>query len=211
MPHDPPHDPPVDDVLDAPLVAVKINEHWWSHVMGLFSVAADEDYWASDNERGRDSAVEILDLMAKGNAPVFDPLSAHIRRTTNQSIPNNTNTNVIFDTEITDVGDLFDVGTPDRILLTEPGIWICGGGVRWASNVTGTRQISLTPPGVGSFVVDERIPTSGGYDHPITGRFLVTTATFLRMKVLQTSGVALNIQPLSNHAIDLWAHYLGPI
>ncbi len=211
MSHKPVHSPPTPGVNDEPLAHIAINREWVGHVMGLFSEAASQDYWLTDQIDGEDKSIQILDILAKGTSVPFPPLSVRVMRTTTQSIPTATLTTTVFDTEIYDVGDLFDIGLPDRIQLSEVGVWAIGAEVRWDLNLVGIRQLQLHEPG-GIISVSKHVqPTSTRFDMPISGIFRVTVPTSVRLRVQQTSGVPLNILPLSTHAISLWGHFLGPI
>lgn len=211
MPHDPPHDPPTEDVLDAPLVGVKLNVQWWSHVIGLASVAARQSYWASDQERGEESMEQLLDLLAKGNLPVFDPLSVRVRRSTTQTIPHNVITSVIFDVADHDVGDLWDIASPAIIQITEPGLWIIGAGTNWTANVVGTRGSEIRVP-TGDRIVREQGPAhAANYIFPIGTVWEFAAATTVELTVIQTSGANLALKALNKLATVLYAHYLGPI
>lgn len=209
--HEPPHDPPTEDVLDEPLVAVKINQTWMSHVMGLFSVAADQDYWKSDQVRGEQSAIEILDLMAKGNAPVFDLLSVRVRGTINQSVAHATTVLVTYDTVDWDVGGLWNPGVPQNIALPELGLWAIGATVAWQQNVAGSRRLRLKTGSGHSFGWNSELPVADRHFQPVFQFWRVTAPDIVFVYARQTSGVTLNLEPQADSSIVFWANYLGPL
>lgn len=205
------HTPPNARPSDLPVRSIVINELWAQHMQGLFSPATSEQYWASDTVQARDDAIGIEAIIAVGDSTLFPVQHCHIRRTTNQSITSGVLTTVSFDTEVEDVGDMFDIASPDRIQLTEPGVYLCGGQVRWQANAVGQRLVIPVASISAGFVSDERLPGASKFDHPFTGKFIVGAAEFVRMKVSQSSGITLTIQPLSVRSIDFWVHYLGPL
>jgi len=205
------HTPPDARPLDTPLRSIVINDAWAAHVEGLLLEATEQSYWVSDQEQAVDDARGVAEIISKGDSVIFPIQHCHIRRTTNQSIPNNTTTTISFDTEVTDVGDLWDAGLPDRITLTEPGVYMCGAQVRWATNLNGERLLLAVGSVGGGFVSDNRVPGAGNFDHSMSGKIVITSAENVRLKVFQSSGVALNVKPLAPRSIDLWVHYLGPL
>lgn len=207
----PVHDPPTEDVLDDPLVAVKLNAIWWGHVMGLFSEAASQDYWASDQVRGEDSAIQMLDLMAKGNAVAFDPLSVKVKRTSGKSIAHNIDVVVDFNSELYDVGDLWDVAFPTIVNITESGMWAIGAGVRWVPSAVGERVAFITSANSGVLVRIQNQPTAVDSYYALTTIWKFTAPDTLTLTVKQTSGAALTLRPFTKHSITLWAHFLGPL
>jgi hypothetical protein len=64
------------------------------------------------------------------------------------SIPHNVNTALTFDTEMTDVGGLFNPAQPDGFTVQQDGYYLFGGSAAFASSGTGTRRaLSLTVGG----------------------------------------------------------------
>lgn len=60
-----------------------------------------------------------------------------------ENITNSTLTAGTWDTEIQDDGGWFTVGTPDRITVTETGVYIVAVHVAWDTSVTGDRYMHL--------------------------------------------------------------------
>jgi len=125
--------------------------------------------------------------------------SAGVYRTTNQSIPNATNTNVIFDTEAFDNGDMVDLGTNnERVTIPFAGRYQVSFSVEFASNATGRRRIVLRKNGVsgGAGVMQAiDVAASGVNDTEIGGSRLLNLAAndYLELEIYQDSGGALDI------------------
>lgn len=84
---------------------------------------------------------------ATGPAGVAGPTARVARTQSAQSVPtgNGGPVAIEFDTEEFDTGDLF-TPTPaldDRLAITQPGVYLLEGGLTFAANATGTRQVSL--------------------------------------------------------------------
>jgi len=205
------HTPPNARPSDLPVRSIVINELWAQHVQGLMSEATNERYWASDNEQARDDAIGVEAIIAVGESTLFPVQHCHIRRTTTQSILTATLTTIVFDTEVHDSDVMFDIAVPDRIQLTELGLYLVGGQVRWQANANGDRLVIPVASIGGGFVSDERLPSPNKFDHAFVGKLIITAPQFVRLKVSQSSGVTLTIEPLSVRAIDFWVHYLGPL
>lgn len=212
MPHEPPHDPPVEGITDEPLVGVKLNESWMGHVMGLFSQAANQDYWASNQVEGEDKAIEILDLMAKGNAPVFDQLSARVQSSVAISVPHNTFTTLSFDTVRWNVGGVWNPATPDRLNLLQAGIWMVGGNVTFQANANGVRTIRMRENGP-VFFYNKIQHSNTGITMSLSAStiWLIEDPNVLILQAHQTSGITLNALTLEVHSPVIFAHYLGPV
>lgn len=95
--------------------------------------------------RGLPFPADIADAARKGyvDAMVREAVtrpSVRARRTTNQTIPHNTVTAVIFDMEDHDNDFMWEgITHPERITITTPGIYIILGQVQWAASAAGYR------------------------------------------------------------------------
>lgn len=134
------------------------------------------------------------DLQNLGNLYAPGQTRCHIYNSQSQSIPNAAWTNVLFDSEISDVGGMFDVGNPSRITLPVTGVYLIVADFIFAANATGLRQISINlngsirthitiVPGVGS--ADHRLQTIALYAR--------NGGEWIEVQALQTSGGPLNI------------------
>lgn len=123
---------------------------------------------------------------------------AMLTYSTTQSILDNTNTELDWDTEIVDEGDWFDSGNPTR--LTVPAgvsqVRVMGAAV-FAANSTGIRQVFIRKNGanfVGRPGASYNASAAGNYTSFVSSGILdVTPGDYFEMRVLQNSGGALNI------------------
>lgn len=135
------------------------------------------------------NAMRDLGLAARDQpATIADRLAA-------QSIPNNANTLVAFDTEIFDNYGTF-TATSSTIILQAAGVYVVTGGGTWAANATGARLASIRHNG--------NDVNGGTWEQPaLTGgaqTFMSHCATInaaigdsVTYAVFQNSGGALNI------------------
>lgn len=111
-----------------------------------------------------------------------------------QSIPNNTATNGTFTLEELDNDNMVNLGVDNAaVTCTTAGLYLVQGSVRFVSNNTGSRQLSLTLAGnnVGAI----RSAAAAGTSVPqldVSMLVYATAAQILRLSILQTSGGALN-------------------
>lgn len=205
------HTPPVTGPIDDPVRLIMINDEWAAHVAGLFGIAANELYWASDIERARDDAVVVQEQIAKGDAKLFATMSARLHRSTNQSIPDATETAVIFTDVLWDIGGLEPDEGLDSLNLPEAGLWLFGAGLLWAFHATGWRRFTLIlPGGIEPLRVQKDAPGVNAYMSGSTV-WKLEGPSVLQVSVEQNSGGNLNIKPSLEHSIDMWAHRLGPL
>jgi hypothetical protein len=88
---------------------------------------------------------EIEELLTRD---YIDHISARVYRSTNQSIPNATNTPINFDGVLSDTGGFWDVGNPTRLTLSFPGLYIAIANATFATNSNGDlRQIGIRSGG----------------------------------------------------------------
>jgi hypothetical protein len=148
---------------------------------------------------------------------VLDPLFSEQRyafrrqRSTNQSIANDTLTEVDFTTalpESFDRGGFFTA--PSTFTIPSTGIYAFGATVAFADNATGTRYIEIVKNDL--FVVTAMESKSiAGAVHFVTatGSDKFSSTDTLKLRVRQTSGGALNIAVSGEQSPVLWAIYIG--
>lgn len=136
---------------------------------------------------------------------------ARIFRNSNQSIPNNTATSISFTTERKDVGDMFDSGSPTLLTIPDPGDFMVGGHIRWASAAGGFREVRIVVNSV-TIEASERTPPVSG---DITIQSVVTyvpnlqTNDTLELIVIQTSGGAVNVERSTNFSPEFWTQWVA--
>ena len=110
-----------------------------------------------------------------------------------QSIPNGSTTKVVFNAQIYDLYDMWDVSDPDDIYTKEDGIWTILARITWATNPTGYRiaQIGGT---IFPSICNQIVAASVLYQE--NGLVLMThiDASYpIQLVLNQNSGGALNI------------------
>ena len=123
-----------------------------------------------------------------------------VRRAANQSIPNNTDTIITFDTEVNDTGGWYASGS--KVIV--PAGAIPGGStviavhfdayIKYVDNTTGRRHLHLLVNG--SAETDIRIGANGGGDPtlvPFGTVVEVEAADEIQLEAFQTSGGSLNV------------------
>lgn len=135
-----------------------------------------------------------FDVANVGNLYVPGQTRCHIFNSQAQSIPNAAWTNVVFDSEISDVGDMFSVVNPSRITLPVAGVYLIVADLIFPANATGLRYIAINLNG--SIRTHITIVTGiGSADHRVQTIALYARSggEWIEIQALQTSGGALNI------------------
>lgn len=137
------------------------------------------------------------------SAPAFVGVS--LRRTTTQSIPNNTQTAVSFDTEGWDTDAFHSTGTnPTRITVPtgKAGKYLVTGWAHFAANTTGKRGIQFLVNGTAASAQNGVYPTQGVGDEAsleLTAVLDLAVGDYIEMAVFQNSGGALNLNTGGAH------------
>lgn len=130
-------------------------------------------------------------------------------RSTNQSILNNTNTTILFDTDTSDPNSMHDTATnTGRFVALTPGFFDAACTVQFAAHATGYRQVAAVKhnsDGTGATVVDidtEQAPHATNPTILKLGglRIYLLFGQYIEFWALQTSGGALNIETAGIYA-----------
>lgn len=125
----------------------------------------------------------------------YTPVLAKLRRTTTQSIPNNTWTAINFDAEDFDNYGGHDNSTnPDRYTVQKTGVYVLTGSGDLVQNATGTRGVRFTVNGtaVPGSAVGPNAGASDLWSASISTVLSLTAGDIVRLEVLQVSTAALN-------------------
>lgn len=120
---------------------------------------------------------------------------ARVRRAANQSLTNNTATDISFDTEDADPGGFWTAGTPTRLTVVTTGVVEVTCNVFFAANTTGRRVLLIVRNAleIVAGLTTDAIGTDPTRLSATTGPVPVSAADFFTFSVLQESGGALNI------------------
>ncbi len=140
------------------------------------------------------SAWVITDPDAGGGGGAFS--GVRLLRTSDQSIPNSTETNMEWQSEEYDDGDWFDGGVSTTQIIVPAGVTriLVEVGASIEANATGTRKLFIRKNGLQSGAT--RISTaSAGPTQMVASAVLDVVATdIITARVQQDSGVALNLE-----------------
>lgn len=126
-----------------------------------------------------------------------NPPRCILTHNTTQSIANNTNTAVTFNTESSDPLGLHSTGTnPTRVTIPtgETGYYLLTGWLDFAANATGQRGIQLYLNA--GLLLQQRLDAAAAGDTYLTIAFVYALAAgdYVELGAFQTSGGALNVQ-----------------
>jgi hypothetical protein len=134
------------------------------------------------------------------------PIGATVRRTTTQSVANNTLVAISFDTEDFDDGGVADLGT-NATRLTVPtgegGWYVVEAGCEFAADSTGSRDIGLRVNGTNykTFKRDDAVGAASANSGLETARIIKLAAgDYVEAMVRQQSGGALNLVVSGNES-----------
>lgn len=115
-----------------------------------------------------------------------------VRTTTAQSIPNSTDTLIIFNTESIDSASMVDLDVNStRVTIPRAGTYIVAAQFVWASNSTGRRYASIQKNGLALFRFRQTaLETS---EMTVSGLVACAVSDYFELLVNQTSGGALDI------------------
>mgnify|MGYP001582717897 FL=1 len=125
--------------------------------------------------------------------------ACRIRRTTNQSILNGTETAISFDVEDFDQGNMADlVAQPTRITIATAGIYMVGGWNAWAASTAGDRAIRIMKNGEAQpdaiVMQDSPAPLGAGVEptRVLNTIWKFAAGDYIELFIVQSSGGALN-------------------
>lgn len=130
-----------------------------------------------------------------------------VRRSTNQSISNSTNTAISFDTTRwhKPTASMWEgVTNPTRVTIRKPGLYTMTGHINWDANGTGARFVWLQINGT-TRIGQMNVPADGVFGSAITvtGEYEFAAGDYVELFVFQTSGGALNSLATGNYGNEL--------
>jgi len=166
---------------------------------------------ASDLGANSVGASELVDGSVTTDKLATVP-TTRLRRTTSQSIANNTATNISFTTESWDTANFHSTNSTDAVAPVD-GVYLITGSVVFQSNATGYRELTLTANS-SAIADDQRNPVSGGASDflSLATAFRLQAGDVVRMSVLQNSGGSLTVIASSGAETspELSMTWLGP-
>ena len=130
-------------------------------------------------------------------------------RSTAQSIPNTTDTSVVFNTtvfEVDDTGRLTPNTGTGVVTVNEAGIYRITAGVKFTANGTGRRELSINAGGtVTAYDIAATVASPGTWAASISSLIKLVATDTIIVKVVQTSGGGLDALAGFSHVTVEWA------
>lgn len=139
------------------------------------------------------------------------PAAVRAHRTTTQSIPHSTFTDLLFDSERFDTDGMHSTVTnTNRLTVTTPGLYLIGGHVYWAFNGTGLRSLRIMLNGSTALGYTEHVTSSlSGPGQQISTLYNLAANDYVTLNVWQNSGSAVNIETGAAYSAEFWAVWVG--
>lgn len=125
---------------------------------------------------------------------------ARVRSTSDQAIPDNTQTPLSFDTVNFDTDVMFSLSSPTRLTIQTAGKYLLTGNVLFAANATGQRQTNIARNGdqaSGIFLGRNVFPANTvpglGTAVNVVAVWDFAAAEYVQLLALQSSGGSLNV------------------
>jgi hypothetical protein len=145
---------------------------------------------------------------------LLNPPGCQVRRTTAQSIPNNTVTAISFDTEDFDSDTMHDpASNPTRLTCQTPGRYLAVGSIPYDTGTTGNREARLAKNGSDISGGRALIAAPGGAALLIVTPVIevsLVAGDFLELRALQTNGGALTTTAVNSVFPMFRARWVGP-
>jgi hypothetical protein len=139
--------------------------------------------------------------------------TVRLRRTTTQTIPNNSPTDISFTTETWDTAGFHSTNSTD-VFAPVDGVYLITGSAIFQGNATGYRELEITVNQQPIADDQDDAMTAGAIDIPnVSTAYRLNAGDFVRMTVVQTSGGSLTVIPSSGGAQtspELSMTFLGP-
>lgn len=130
---------------------------------------------------------------------VFDAAVARYRKSTTQSITNDTNTKVTFPTVVTFSGDVVPNATFDEFTLNRDGWWQIHTGHSWATGTTGFRRAEIGDSTLTNSWAKSRLSASAdSIQVPLSTAVQITSGTIVSSYARHTQGTSLNLDAIDN-------------
>lgn len=143
---------------------------------------------------------------------VWDPPACRVHHSAVQSIPNNTETPLLFNSKRYDTDSMHSTSVnTSRITLNTAGLYVVSGNIQWAANATGPRQIGIRLNG-GTYLAIELDPSAGAsivHQQNVTTVYKFAATNYVELVAYQASGAALNSNAAGNYSPEFSATWIG--
>lgn len=125
-------------------------------------------------------------------------LGAKVYRSTAQTITTATDTNIQFDTEVFDQGDLFKSTANTRLTIGVPGVYNVAGYAEFVVNAVGDRVLKILKNGATAVAASGPTPTGPNARVSVAAPMRLAAGDYLQLEVRQTSGGDLDVNASEN-------------
>ena len=145
----------------------------------------------------------------------IDAYACRVTNSADQSVANNTNTALTFDTERFDTAALHSTSSnTSRITVPTGGAgkWMIGGHIAFAGNTTGARYVGLRVNGTDYIAFQEAITTAATTTLglcSVATLYALADGDYVELIAFQTSGGNLNVTASAKYSPEFWAHRVG--
>lgn len=138
------------------------------------------------------------------------PIGAGVFNSAAQSIGNNSFTDLTFDSETFDDSNFHSTSSnTNRLTVPIAGTYLISGGVRFASNTTGNRQVRILLNGTTMIARDQRSASTGVVYSNVTTTYRLNASDYVTLNVFQDSGGNLNVEREASWSPEFRIYRLG--
>lgn len=168
------------------------------------STPADGDLLAYDGGDARWEA-KTLDEAGVGAQPV----GARVYHNANTPVTSGTLTTLNFNSEWVDDANLHSVSVnPSRLTAPSDGWYSIGASIRFQSDSTGIRMVSLKHS-IYSYIARERRTASGNSEVTVSTMYYMSAGQYVEVEVFQDSGGSLNAEYVARLSPEAWMVKVG--
>ena len=168
--------------------------------------------WSSPPEWAVGQLVTAADmqLLSDDLNVLRGPPTVHVTHNANQSISDDTDTVLAFNTERQKTDTAFHDNTTNnsRIVIQETGWHFISACVEWASGGTGYRRASVRLNGT-TILWRNHVAANNTTTNALAFKRYLTAGDYLEVVVRQTNGGALNVQSSSSYSPDFVVQFVG--
>lgn len=162
--------------------------------------------------QGTCSAGQLLIGSGSNTAAWGTPPGARVYNDAAESIPNLTATALTFDQERYNNGAMHSTGTkPSRLTASQSGVYMLTGHAQFANNATGYRSIQIWLNASTIIAQHDFLSLiNQAQNMSIATLWHLSATDYVELRVVQTSGGALNIVAAADSSPEFAAQWLGP-
>lgn len=151
------------------------------------------------------SVKAVYDFVTE-NAPSVSFIGANVYNSSNQSIPDSTETVLNFDSENFDTGGFHSNTTNNsRLTISETGYYLVGFAFRWAGNATPVRQVRVKKNASDVILINEKLDAyNNTFSQEGSTLVYLEAGDYLQIHVRQFSGSSLNTSSNAPYSPQFW-------